>query len=125
MSIQLTSDRLEIDDDRNVQSNVNRNVRWRPHVSVRKPQKCDATKTPTNPTELMNPCSATDISKSHLAAVITYDMLWFSMTTQIEEAPATARTKYWNRPVPIYKLKVLEDGASVLQIQILNITRTS
>lgn len=94
ISAQLFQDRLDSADVINVRSSVKRSVRWRPQASAIKPQKCDATITPIKLTELMKPCSAIDISRSHLAVGSTYDMDSFSKTVAIAATPDTTTIMY-------------------------------
>lgn len=66
---------------------VNRIVLFRPHVSARKPQKCELITMPRNATDEINPCSVVVIFKSHFAYGSTNAMLMFSIAEPIRTKP--------------------------------------
>lgn len=94
INTELLHDMLDNADATKVDTNVSRSVRRRPQVSVIKPHRCEATITPIKLTELMNPCSASEMLRSQRAAGSTYDMHWFSNTTAIPAELATANIIY-------------------------------
>lgn len=61
----------------------------RPHVSVRKPQKCELTTMPKNPIESKTPCCISVNSISHFADGTTNPMFISSVTNESKLPPAT------------------------------------
>lgn len=85
----------------NAQIADNRIVLFRPHVSAKKPQKCELITMPRNATDEINPCSVVVISKSHFAYGNTNAMLIFSMVAPISTRPDDKIMRRLNRPVPV------------------------
>lgn len=86
---------------------VNRMVFFRPHVSAKKPQKCELITMPRNATDEINPCSVVVIFKSHFAYGKTNAMEIFSMVAPIIASPADIIMRQLNRPVPAINCEIV------------------
>lgn len=73
---------------------------FRPHVSAKKPQKCELTTIPKKAIDDISPCSVVVIFKSHEAYGITKAMLMFSMVAPINAIPESATMRMLKRPLP-------------------------
>lgn len=71
---------------------------WRPHVSDRKPQKCELTTMPRNDMEFSRPCSVVDMAMSHLTNGITKLMFTFSIAMPMVLRPPIIISSMWNFP---------------------------
>lgn len=72
----------------------------RPHVSAKKPQKCELITIPRNAIDEINPCSVVVIFKSQNAYGNTKAMLIFSMVAPINTIPDRITIATLNRPLP-------------------------
>lgn len=68
MSIWIDTEMLDVAEKMNVDINAKRSDFWRPHVSDRKPHRCELQTKPKNAMELRTPCCDVVNSISHFAA---------------------------------------------------------
>lgn len=73
---------------------------FRPHVSAKKPQKCELTTIPRNAIDEIRPCSFVVIFISQKAYGVTKAMLMFSMVAPINAIPENITIRMLKRPLP-------------------------